>query len=169
LLVSDDFQRLEQALQRVHQLEERAIEPLHAARTSEITTLTNASPEIVASEVLPQYTPKSGFSGAYNPATDQWVAVASGDASLVSGRPIQTVPVLGGHASAEAALVQRTGLADVSQNGFVIIWEGNGTLRITWNSGTVNLRNFGDRAAPAAVRPAIRRAIENTTGCRVVE
>ncbi len=76
--VSEDFRRLEQALQRVHQIEARAIETLHAARASEITTLTNASPEIVASEVLPQYTPKtSGFSGAYNPETDQWVAVAS--------------------------------------------------------------------------------------------
>ena len=168
--VSEDFQRLEQALQRVHEIEGRAIETLHAARASEITTLTNASPEIVASEVLSQYTPKSGFSGAYNPETDQWVAVASGDASLISGRPVQTVPVLGGHASAEAALVQRTGITDISKNvGFVIIWEGNGTLRITWNSGTINFRNFRDRAAPAAIRPAIRRAIENTTGFRVIE
>jgi hypothetical protein len=168
--VSEDFQRLEQALQRVDALEARALDPLHAGGTSEITTLTNASPEIVAGDVLAQYTPKSGFSGAYNPASGQWVAVASGDASLISGRPIQTVPVLGGHATAEAALIQRTGVADVSQNvGFVVIWEGNGTVRVTWNSGTINLRNFGDRAAPAAMRPAIRRAIENTTGCRVVE
>ena len=53
--------------------------------------------------------------------------------------------------------------------GFVLIWEGNNTVRIRWNSGTINLRNFGDRAAPLASRAAIRSAVERTTGCNVVE
>jgi hypothetical protein len=137
----------------------------------EITTLTNANPEILASEVLPQYTPQSGFSAAYNPTADKWVAVASGDATLLSGRPIKTVPPLGGHADAEAALMARIGAgANARENvGFVVIWEGNNSVSLRWNSRTINERNFGGRAAPLASRPAIRAAVETTTGCKVIE
>jgi hypothetical protein len=138
--------------------------------TSEITTLTNAQAEIAASDVLPRYNPRSGFSGAYDPATGQWVALASGDASLVSGAPVQTVSQFGGHAAAEASLVQRTGASDTSRNvGFVLVWEGNNTVRLLWNSRTINERNFGDRAAPEAMRARIREVVARDTGCRVVE
>jgi hypothetical protein len=126
--------------------------------------------EIAAAEVLPQYAPGSGFSGAYNPATGQWVAVASGGATLLSGRPIQTVPQLGGHAAAEASLVERTGITDTSRNvGFVLLKGEGNTLTIRWNSGQINLRNFGDRAAPSEFRAAIREAVQRETGFEVIE
>jgi hypothetical protein len=140
------------------------------AATSEITTLTNVSAEIPAADVLSKYTIGSGFSGAYNPATKSWVALASGDAKLVSGGPLKTVPVLGGHANAEAALVARTGITDTSNNvGFVLSRQGENTLQIRWNSGTINTRNFGNRAAPQAYRSEIKDAVQKTTGFKVVE
>jgi hypothetical protein len=144
--------------------------PVTAARPpSEVTTLTNVQPEILARDVLPQYNIGSGFSGVYNPVTRQWVALASGEStSLVSGQSIRTVGQLGGHLAAEAELVARTGFADVSRNvGFVIIREAGNTLRIRWNSGQINLRNFGDRAAPSSVRADILDAVQGCTGVEV--
>ncbi|WP_421732979.1 SH3 domain-containing protein [Cellulomonas sp.] len=139
-------------------------------RHSEVTTLTNAGAEMPAGEALAKYTPQSGFSGAYDPVTGKWVAVASGEATLLSGEPIATVPQYGGHAAAESSLMGRTGSTSNAKNvGFVLVWEGNGKLTIRWNSATINARNFGNRAAPAAVRPAIISAVEATTGCKVSE
>lgn len=138
--------------------------------TSEITTLTNANPEIQAADVLPEYTNGSGFSGAYNADTKDWIAVASGDASLTSGKPIKTVAQLGGHQAAESALIARTGVKDTSKNvGFVLIKQDEKVVRITWNSGVINARNFGDRAAPQQYRDAIKEAVAKTTGFTVVE
>jgi hypothetical protein len=137
---------------------------------SEVTTLTNAGAEMPAGEALAKYKPGSGFSGAYDPVTGKWVAVASGDAALLSGEPLATVPQYGGHAAAESSLMGRTGSASNAQNvGFVLIYEGNGKLTIRWNSATINARNFGNRAAPAASRPAIIEAVEATTGHKVSE
>jgi len=138
---------------------------------AEITTLTNVDPEIASADVLSRYNTDAGFSGVYDPTTGQWIALASGDASLVNGDPIQTVSQFGGHGEAERALVARTGATDTSRNvGFVLIWQGNNTLRIRWNSGTINLRNFGDRAAPTQYRENIRQVIETTTtGATVIE
>jgi RHS repeat-associated protein len=145
--------------------------PAAPPRHSEITTLTNVKADIAAADVIPQYNPGSGFSGAYNPATGQWVALASGEATtLTSGKPVQTVPLLGGHAAAEGALVERTGITDTSGNvGFALVWEGNNTVRLRWNSTTINTRNFGDRAAPATYRAEIRQAVERDTGFKVIE
>ena len=138
--------------------------------SGELTTLTNVEAEIAAADVLPQYVPGSGFSGVYNPATGQWVAKASGDASLVSGQPIRTVPRRGGHAPAEANLMARIGITDTSGNvGFVLLREEGNILRIRWNSGQINLRNFGNSAAPLEYRAAIRESIQRETGWEVRE
>ncbi|GIG22113.1 hypothetical protein Cch01nite_28370 [Cellulomonas chitinilytica] len=143
---------------------------IRGLKHSEVTTLTNAGAEMPAGEALAKYKPGSGFSGAYDPATGSWVAVASGDAALVSGDAIATVPQYGGHAAAESSLMGRTGSASNAKNvGFVLIWEGNGKLTIRWNSATINARNFGNRAAPVESRPAIIEAVEKTTGCKVSE
>lgn len=141
-----------------------------AAEHSEITTLTNVEAEIAAADVLPQYKPGSGFSGVYDPSSGQWIALASGDASLLTGKEIQTVSQYGGHAAAERALVEKTGASAMNENvGFVVIWEGDNVVRIRWNSRSINARNFGDRAAPLRFRKAIRDVVQRDTGCRVVE
>jgi hypothetical protein len=141
-----------------------------ARRVREDTTLTNVGADIAAPDVLAKYEPGAGFSGAYNPATGEWVALASGDARFVDGRPAPTVPQFGGHAAAERSLSQRTGITDVSENvGFVLVWQGDNTVQIRWNSGTINARNFGDRAAPQQHRQAIVDAVARTTGAVVVE
>jgi hypothetical protein len=88
----------------------------------------------------------------------------------LSGEAVATVSRFGGHAAAEAALMARTGVVQTGRNvGFVLFKEAGNTLRISWNSGTINLRNFGSRAAPVGSRAAIRAAIEQETGMRVVE
>lgn len=141
-----------------------------AVRHREITTLTNVNAEIAAADVLPRYNVGAGFSGAYNPATGQWIALASGNATLVSGDPVQTVDQYGGHGAAEDALTARTGIRDRSRNvGFVLVWQGNNTVRILWNSRTINERNFNDRAAPDWARAPIREAIARETGFQVID
>lgn len=75
-----------------------------------------------------------------------------------------------GHAAAERSLAQRTGITDVRENvGFVLLWQGDNTVQIRWNSGSINARNFGDRAAPQQHRQAIIDAVARTTGAVVVE
>jgi hypothetical protein len=46
--------------------------------------------------------------------------------------------------------------------GVVIVFEKGG-ISIRWNSGTINAANYGDRAAPAASRPAIIAAVAALT------
>lgn len=147
-------------------------QPATAARVTpqNATTLTNLASDVATPDVLAQYNLDSGFSGVYNSATGDWVALASRDASLMNGQAIQTVPQFGGHASAEAALLARTRMTNTSRNiGFTLIKEGPSTLRIRWNSGQINSRNFGDRAAPIASRAALREAISRETGYEVIE
>jgi len=136
--------------------------------TREITTLTNVSPEILAAEVLEQYVTGSGFSGAYNAATGDWIAVASGPATrLQSGAPIETVAQFGGHAAARSALVARAGeMLPEDAFGFVVLWRGEGKLGLTWRSGTLNSR-FPRNAVPDEYRDRIRQAIARETGFTV--
>ena len=146
--------------------------PKTPGQPREITTLTNVQAEIPPAQVLSQYKVESGFSAAYNPKADKYVALASGDASLVSGQRIRTVQQHGGtgHLLAERELVARTGLTDTSGNvGFVVVWKGNGTVQLRWNSGAINERNFGNRAAPDNFRAAIREAVARDTGFKVTE
>ena len=132
------------------------------------TTLTNIDPEVPAGDVLRLYNDGSGFSGAYEPQSNQWVALASGDASLVSGQPAQTVSRFGGHAAAQEALVARTGITDTSGNvGFVLVKQGDNALDIRWNSGQINFANFGQSAAPEHLRPGLRQSVADTTGFEV--
>jgi hypothetical protein len=109
------------------------------------------------------YTAGSGFSGAYDPNTGDWVAVASGDAALTNpdpSNPITTVNQFGGHREAEANLPGGKGPDNV---GFVIVYDGNGEAEVRWNSRTINARNFGgNRTAPDTHRQAIIDAIQKS-------
>jgi hypothetical protein len=143
-----------------------AVETTATTAKSEVSRLANAGAEMPAGDAIRRYNIGSGFSGAYDPQTGRFVALASGDATLANGQPVQTVPQFGGHAAAEGAL----GAADPRKNvGFVVIWEGSDTVRIRWNSRTINERNFGTPAAPMEVRPAIKAAVGAATRCTVVE
>jgi hypothetical protein len=142
------------------------------AGTSEITTLTNVNAEILAPAVLERYVPGSGFSGAYNLDTGEWIALASGpETRLRSGDPIHTVSIAGGHADAEAALRARSAGIDPRRNvGFVLLWRDHGTLEIRWNSRTINARNFGgSRTAPIEFQDEIRQVIGRDTGCILLD
>jgi hypothetical protein len=108
------------------------------------------------------YKPGSGFSGAFNPDTGDWVAVASGDAALSNpdpNDPITTVPQFGGHREAENNLPSGRDRTNV---GFVIVYNGDGEAEVRWNSRTINQRNFGDRTAPDTHRKAIVDAIQKS-------
>lgn len=52
--------------------------------------------------------------------------------------------------------------------GFVAVMGDNGVLQMRWNSGSVNVRNFGNRAAPTQYRNPIMDAIRRATGLEVV-
>lgn len=142
-----------------------------AKAKSEVTTLTNLTHDVPAVTAVRQYKEGSGFSGAYDPATKSFVAVASGEnTALLSNKPIRTVNQFGGHVAAQAGLVAKLGTTDTKKHvGFVLIWQGNETIRIRWNSGTINQANFGNRAAPMSVRPEIIKAVETATGAKVIE
>jgi hypothetical protein len=143
-------------------------------RHRETSTLTNARPQIVASDVLGEYAPGTGFSGAYNPETGSFVALASDGARLRNGQAAPTtVPRRGGHYYAEQALMERVTSTDTRRNvGFTLILQDDGKLRVNWTSGQINSRNFpgaGNRQPPADVRPPIIEAIKAATGRDVVE
>jgi hypothetical protein len=161
--------RIEHSKHKQEKTQSRDQDP-SSRRRNEVTTLTNVSPDISASNALSEYNVDSAFSGIYHPPTKQWMALASEGASLKTAQPISTVAQFGGHAQVERALVTKTGLVNVRENvAFVLILENANTLRIKWNSISVNQRNFGDRAAPRHYRAIIMEAIRNETGYRVIE
>jgi len=132
------------------------------------TTLTNVDPDMPPGDVLRLYTDGSGFSGAYDHGSGHWSAVASGDASLVSGQPVQTVPRFGGHNAAQADLAARTGnMTQPSNVGFVIVKQGDNALDLRWNSNSINRTNFGQSGAPMPLRQPIRDSVADATGFEV--
>ncbi|MBX2798630.1 MAG: hypothetical protein KTR31_13195 [Myxococcales bacterium] len=132
-------------------------------------TLTGRNPENSVGDILPLYNDGAGFSGAYDPATGDWVALASGNASLKSGDRISTVSQYGGHGAARNDLVSRSGTSNTRAFvGFVLIWKGD-HIQIRWNSRTINQTNFGNRTAPMEHRQAIMDAIKADSGLDVRE
>jgi hypothetical protein len=112
-----------------------------------------------------QYKPGSGFSGAFNPDTGDWVAVASGDSQLANpdpDDPITTVPQFGGHRAAEDVIRPGNGTKKNNSVGFVIVYNGDGEAELRWRSASLNRRNFGDREAPEEYKDAIREAVKKS-------
>lgn len=98
-----------------------------------------------------------GFSGVYDPATDTFHARQSGGPGALVGRG-------GGHGQINREVYGG------SRNtiGFVAIRGEDGVLNMRWNSLSVNMRNFGDRAAPQVWRGRIMDSIRRATGLEVV-
>jgi hypothetical protein len=120
---------------------------------------------------MADYNPGAGFSGALNTETGEWVAVASGNATLKNpdpDDPITTVSQFGGHREAEANLPSGRSRKNV---GFVVVYTADGEAEIRWNSRTINERNFGagrsdaeKRSAPEEYREQVRDAIKKACG-----
>lgn len=114
------------------------------------------------------YEPGSGFSGVYDPETGQFIIRPSGNTPAMPGGEGPTwVEQFGGHGTLNESLAELAGTNPNKTAGFVLIYEGEGRVTIRWNSGSVNVTNFGQRAVPAELRPAIINAIESQTGLSV--
>ncbi|WDZ84089.1 FG-GAP-like repeat-containing protein [Micromonospora cathayae] len=99
----------------------------------------------------------NGFSGLCDPATDTFHARQSGgDGALVSRA--------GGHGQINREVFGGSRNAI----GFVAIRGGDGVINMRWNSASVNVRNFGQRAAPEVWRGRIMDSIRRATGLKVV-
>jgi hypothetical protein len=82
----------------------------------------------------------------------------------VSGGPDPLVDRFGGHGEINGAVFG--GSRDTV--GFVAIRGEDGVIQMRWNSASVNVRNFGNRAAPIQYRDSIMDAIRRATGFEVV-
>lgn len=99
----------------------------------------------------------NGFSGVYDPISDTFHArVSGGDNPLVDR--------FGGHGQINGEVFGGSRNAI----GFVAIRGEDGVINMKWNSASVNVRNFGSRAAPMPWRDPIMNAIRRATGLEVV-
>ena len=97
-----------------------------------------------------------GISGVYDPASGTFHA-------RVSGGPNALVDRFGGHATINA---EEFG-GSRNTVGFVAVRQGDG-IGMRWNSASVNMQNFGDRAAPMQHRGPIMDEIRRATGLEVI-
>jgi hypothetical protein len=118
---------------------------------------------VVNTESLATAAPGQGFSGVYEPRTGQFTAYPSVDDPLAPGAPVNAVDRYGGHGDTNAS----TFGSSSTTVGFVAIPQEDGSILMKWNSASVNLRNFGSRAAPMEYRQGIMDAIAASTGRRV--
>jgi len=113
------------------------------------------APRASLAGVLEGHPAGQGFTGVFDSATGRiGLSPSSADAVLPRG----FVPRAGGHANVSQAL----GGNAANHSGFAAILEQNGTLRVTWRSGTLN--NTPGNLVPENLRPQIIRAIEQQTG-----
>ncbi len=112
---------------------------------------------------------QTAFSGVYDPATGKLLIRPSGDTVLASGEvPANIVSQYGGHATVNRELAQANADVNSSQTvGFTLFYDAQNQLSVAWNSGSVNLRNHGGRAAPFQFRQDIMDAIGGSTGFNV--
>jgi hypothetical protein len=99
----------------------------------------------------------NGFSGVYDPAANAFHARQSGGAGALVSRA-------GGHGQINREVFGESRNAI----GFVAIRGDDGVINMRWNSISVNVRNFGQRAAPEVWRGPIMDSIRRATGFEVV-
>ncbi len=109
---------------------------------------------------------QAGFSGAYDPESGKFLARPSGDTLLKSGDvPSGRVDRYGGHGDVLNDLLQLvTGMHDDKALGFVLLYDNESQMSVRWNSGTINIINYRDRAVPGEFRPLILQALKDATG-----
>ncbi|MEV0830126.1 polymorphic toxin-type HINT domain-containing protein [Nonomuraea rubra] len=150
--------------QRVHNLTIADVHTYHVAAGDADALVHNCNIGIVGSgqsQALNRAALKiwgrDGFSGVFNPATGKFEM-------RLSGGPNALVDRLGGHGT-----INRQAFGNSRNSvGFVAVVDNNGRIQIRWNSGSVNYRNFGDRAAPMQYRRQIIDAIRRATGMEVI-
>jgi len=105
--------------------------------------------------ILKGHSAGQGFTGVYD-ATTRKVLIAPSTANAEI--PAGWVARAGGHAEVSATL---SGDA-ANHSGFAIILQPDGTLNITWRSGTLNpAPNY---VVPSNLRPAIINSVQSATG-----
>ncbi len=116
------------------------------------------APKAPLAGVLEGHPTGQGFTGVFDSSTGKIALNPSTDAPVL---PPGFVPRRGGHADVSRAL----GGNPANHSGFAVILQEDGTLRVTWRSGTLN--NTPDSLVPVEQRPAIIKAIEEQTGRKV--
>ena len=105
--------------------------------------------------ILEGHSAGQGFTGVYDASTgDVLIAPSTADAEIPAG----WVARAGGHADVSAAL----GGDAASQSGFAVILQEDGTLNITWRSGTLNPPP--DFVVPPNLRQTIINTVQSATG-----
>jgi hypothetical protein len=105
--------------------------------------------------VLEGHPPGQGFTGVFDSATGK-IGLSPSTAEPVL--PPGFVPRSGGHGIVSDAL----GGDAANHSGFAVIIQEDGTLRVTWRSGTLN--NTPDSLVPENLRPQIIQTIEQQLG-----
>ena len=108
--------------------------------------------------VLEGHAAQQGFTGVYDSATGKVLIRPSRTGSDL---PAGWVPRRGGHSPVSNSL----GGNAANHRGFASILQEDGTLRLTWNSGTLN--SPPDYVVPVEMRQSIVNALEEATGRRV--
>jgi hypothetical protein len=105
--------------------------------------------------VLEGHTPGQGFTGVFDASNGNVLdRQSTADAVIPEG----WVARAGGHSDVSAAL----GGDAASHSGFAVILQEDGTLGITWRSGTLNpAPNY---VVPPALRPTIIDSVQSATG-----
>lgn len=106
-------------------------------------------------QVLEGHGAEQGFTGVYDASTGRVLIQPSTAEPVV---PSGWVARAGGHADVSAAL----GGDAASHSGFAVILQEDGSLNITWRSGTLN--PAPDYVVPPELRPQIIDAVQNATG-----
>ncbi len=135
-------------------------------------SLTNATEDPLShnSAVLENLRVTDGFSAAFDPASGLYLARRSTlpeDFARLQSTVPNVVHRQGGH------IVVRDALEEVGSDlgrvmdrgvfqGFSLQLDGRNMLRIGWDSGILNRRQFGNRALPEIYRPAITEALRKS-------
>jgi hypothetical protein len=135
---------------------ERAIENIFGppdagrARSEGVNSISNlgAGFDLRNQRTLASMRPGDGFSGVYDPTTSRLSSYRSVDDPKAPGAPVNAVPRLGGHGDINDAVF--SGSRDTV--AFVGVLHRDGSIEVRWNSFSVNVRNFGNRAAPRRYR-----------------
>ena len=105
--------------------------------------------------ILERHSAGQGFTGVYDATSGKvLIAPSTADANIPAG----WVARAGGHADVSAAL----GGDAANHSGFAVILQEDGTLNITWRSGTLN--PAPDYVVPPNLRQTIINSVQSATG-----
>jgi len=115
--------------------------------------------EAPLASILEGHVAPQGVSGVFDASTGRVLLRPSTEEAVI---PEGWVARGGGHAEVSAAL----GGNRASHSGFAAILQENGSLNITWRSGTLN-PSSNNYYVPARLRSSIMDAVEDATGRKV--